>query len=143
MTDSVPRRELPRLLAAATGLSARSAPGTTLAYGLGEVIAGLLPVAAAWLFKLLLDDLADHQGPASLTGPALALAGLGAVAAVLPLAARYLRGQLDRAVGLLALDRLYQAMNRMAGIARMEDPAFRDRLRMAQEACRPWPVSCG
>lgn len=136
MTDGVPRRELPRLLAAATGLSTRAAPGTTLAYGAGEVVAGLLPVAAAWLFKLLLDDITQHRGP---LGPALALAALGVVAAVLPLLSRYLRGQLDRAVGLLALDRLYQAMNRMAGIARMEDPAFRDRLRMAQEAGRSGP----
>ncbi|MEV4180319.1 hypothetical protein AB0J28_02590 [Streptosporangium canum] len=47
---------------------------------------------------------------------------------------RYLYSDLERATGLLGQDRLYTAVNALPGLARFEDPAFLDRLRLAGQA---------
>ncbi|MFE6099209.1 S26 family signal peptidase [Streptomyces laurentii] len=77
----------------------------------------------------------DHGSQArTLLGLGAALAGAELLTALTPHAARYLRSELDRAVGLLAQDRLFAAVQGFTGLGRFEDPRFLDRLRLAQQA---------
>jgi ATP-binding cassette subfamily B protein len=102
------------------------------------VLTGGVPVVLAWLTKLILDRLgAPGHRPAG-AGGVVALAVLVAVAggagALAPHGLRYLRAQVDRAVGLLAQDRLYAAVGRLQGLARLESPVYLDRLRLATQS---------
>jgi ATP-binding cassette, subfamily B, bacterial len=131
-----------RTLGAATALAVRSAPRTMLAYVALTVASGVDPVAIAWLGRLLFDRLADPatRHVDALVPVAVGLAGLGLVAAVVPALRNLLHGELNRAVTASAMDRLYAAMNRVTGIGRMEDPRFRDQVRMAEQAGRTGPT---
>lgn len=94
-----------------------------------------VPVAVAWLTKLVLDRLAGGPGALpDVLGPALALMALGLVAGVQPSVRRFAGNELDRRISLLAQDRLYTAVSRLSGLARFEDPVFIDRLRLATQA---------
>ncbi|MER5549014.1 ABC transporter ATP-binding protein [Streptomyces sp. NPDC002589] len=95
---------------------------------------GVLPVAGAWLTKQLLDKIVEGTSTheAFLLGSALGLVGMGL--ALLPHAATYLRGCLDRKVGLAAQTGLFTALERVVGLGPFENPAFLDRLRMAKSS---------
>jgi ATP-binding cassette subfamily B protein len=127
-------RQALRHLGVALGLALRAAPGGVGALAVAAVLAGLVPVAAAWLLKLLLDRLTEPDpvggGPAGL---AVALAALGAATAVQPRIAQYVEAALARAVKVRAYARLFDAVGtRLRGLAKLEDPLFHDRLRLAQ-----------
>lgn len=102
------------------------------AYLVLTLISGLVPVAAAWLTRLVVDDVVAGTDGARLLRHAGALAAAGAVAAVLPQAAHYLRAELDRRAGRLAQKRLLDTVNTFVGLRRFENPRFLDRLRMAE-----------
>jgi ATP-binding cassette subfamily B protein len=104
------------------------------------VLAGIAPVAVAWLTKSVLDGVAAGAS-GSFAGIVLALVVLGVGAAVLPNVERYLRAELDRSVGIVARDRLFGALERLRGLRRLEDPAFHDRLHLAADAGRASPPS--
>ncbi|ETK38159.1 ABC transporter ATP-binding protein, partial [Microbispora sp. ATCC PTA-5024] len=100
------------------------------------VLEGLLPPVSAWFTKRLIDALAG--GPAGNTGRvAVAAAGLAA-AGLLSGAHRgvasYLSGALARSARLVAADRLFRRINEHVGLARLESPAYLDRLRLATQA---------
>lgn len=122
----------------ALGVAWRAAPAVLAGYLVTTVLGGVVPVLVAWLTKLVLDRI----GPGA-TGELLALAGALAAAGVLLVvlgqAAKYLQLELGRRVGLRTRDRLYAATDRLGGLARLEDPAFQDRLRMAQQHSRNGP----
>ncbi len=111
----------------------RVAPLSTAGFLGLSVLAGLSPVGAAWLTKLVLDGL---------TGPrpgtvwlAVALAGTGVAGMLLPQLIRYTEAELGRRVRVTATDRLFGAVNeRLRGLSRLEEPAFHDRIRLAQQA---------
>ncbi|MEV8374239.1 ABC transporter ATP-binding protein [Kribbella sp. NPDC056861] len=116
-----------------------SASGLRLIGYLGiTVLTGLLPVASVWFLKRLLDHLVLGGGGVPWSG--IGLVAIGLVAALLPPAQRYLHNEVGRRTGRRALSDLYLATGRLAGLARMEDPEFRDRLRMAQQAGRSGPA---
>ncbi|MEV0615384.1 ABC transporter ATP-binding protein [Nonomuraea sp. NPDC050404] len=121
-------------LAAALAIFWQAAPYTLILLGACRVASGALPVVVAWLTKELLDQLASGVTAGGVLPVASGLAGATLVGTVLPRAAHYLRAESDRAVGLLSQDRLFAAVDRFAGLARFEDPAFLDRLRMAQQS---------
>lgn len=123
---------------AALSLVVRAAPGAAVGVILLSLVAAQVPVGAAWLMRAVFDRLStgDDRG---LVGLVVAVAVTGAVAGTVPAAAELLNARLTRAVGLRAVDRLYLAMNRFHGIGRMEDPAFRDELQLAQQAGRSGP----
>ncbi|MFJ6195512.1 ABC transporter ATP-binding protein [Micromonospora sp. NPDC092111] len=126
-------RGLARARAAAT-LTARAAPLRLTGYAVLTLLGGTLPVLAAWLTKLVLDGLV---GDAALTGLALLAGGLaltGLLAGVTPQLTDFLRAELNRSIGLRAHDRLFRAVAGFVGLRRFEDPAFLDRLRLAQQA---------
>ncbi|GAA4954840.1 ABC transporter ATP-binding protein [Actinoplanes utahensis] len=107
----------------------RVSPVRLLARIVLVVAAGLIPVALAWLTRTVLDRIGDPAAP--LLGPALTLAFAGVAAAMLPQVNGYVDAQIGRSVTLSAKDRLFGAIGRLAGLARFEDAAFHDRLRMA------------
>lgn len=115
-------------------LVARAAPGALTGLALVTLVSGYAPIAAAWLTKLLVDGLIDQVSAQRLIVLVIGLAGTGIVAAVLPHLTKYLRAELDRKVGALALDRLFGAVDRLDGLERFEDPAYLDRLRLAQQS---------
>jgi ATP-binding cassette, subfamily B, bacterial len=130
-----------RHLLAAIRLTTRAAPGTVLAYTAVALVGAVVPVISAWLMKSILDQLGSRSGSWSALLPsALGLAGAGVVTGTLPHASRYLQASLNRSVALLSIDRLYRSVNRQVGIGRLEEPGFRDRLRMAQQAARTGPA---
>lgn len=138
MTDLGARRVL-SLLVSAFRLTRTAAPAGTPLYAVLCLLGGVVPLAAAWCTKVLLDGLAAGGGWAALVPWAVALAATGLVSGLLPVASEYLKQRLDRAVAVVTMDRLYRAMGRLTGLARMEDPRFRDRLQLAQQTGRSGP----
>ena len=117
----------------AADLAVRAAPGRLAGYAVGTVLAAVLPVTAALLTRSVVDDLVDGTGSGwRLTVGALAVVGL--LAGFIPALLAYLRADLERAIALLAKDRLFRAVDRVVGVARFEDPAFLDRLSLADES---------
>lgn len=117
----------------AIGLAWRAGPRLLLIYVALAIVGGAVPVVVSWLTKVLLDQLASGGvTPDVLTWLAIGLGLVGLAIGTLPHATRYVSGELERAVALLADDRLYAAVNRFAGLGRFEDPVFLDRLRVAQ-----------
>jgi ATP-binding cassette subfamily B protein len=135
-------RDLPRHLAGAAALTWRAARWAVLLHLPLAVLAGLVPVGVAWLSRLIVGRLADDAAGAwpALLPAAVATAGLGLAGAALPNCQRYLHGRTTRAVAVVAMDRLYHGTARIVGLGRLEDPAFRDRLSLAQQAGRGWPA---
>lgn len=116
-------------------LTWRASRGGTCVLALLTLVSAVTPVAAAWLTKSLLDLLA-HGGGAQRGQVVLLAAGLAAAGlftGCLPQLLMYANKEFERAVGLLAQQQLYEATGRLVGLARFEDPAFVDRLRLAQQ----------
>ncbi|WP_239090680.1 ABC transporter ATP-binding protein [Asanoa iriomotensis] len=100
-----------------------------------SVVMAVAPVTAAWLTKVVLDRLVAGGGDrTALLGHTLGLCLAGLVSAVAPHVARYVRAEQGRRVGILARDELFTSVERFVGLAPFEDPAFVDRLRLAQRA---------
>ena len=132
-----------RAAGGAIGMAWRAQRGVFLLRLAITVVAGLAPVAAAWLMRSVLDDIAaDARSSgvhASLVGLVIALAVASGLSAVLPNISQYLSAEFGRAIERLASSNLFAAVTRLAGLRRLEDPAFQDRLRMAQQAGRSGP----
>jgi ATP-binding cassette subfamily B protein len=96
------------------------------------VLTGLAPVAAAWLLRAILDLLATgHPRDPLLVSVAL-LAAASALQTVLPSVGQYLSAQADRSSQRRTTTELFAAVSRLAGLRRLEDPRFHDRLNLAQ-----------
>lgn len=129
-----------RGMKAAYALAWQASPGMLLLQLVTAVIAGVAPVAAAWLTKVALDELA---APTPRTGALVWMAAgigvLGIVMAATSAISIYAQGRARRAIGLHSQDRLFNAVSRMGGLARLEDPRFHDRLRLAQQSAEHAP----
>jgi ATP-binding cassette subfamily B protein len=141
-----PARVTARILAgrARRGLGMVWTASPLLALGLiaAAVAGGVVPTAAAWLQRDILDGLTSHQaaGRGLLTWAA-ALAAAGVVSAVLPYADVYLNAQLRRVLGLHVQDRLCQAINSFPGLRRFETPEFMDQLQIARDTTQTGPLA--
>jgi len=95
------------------------------------------------LTKLVVDRLAGPTaGPvAPIVGLAVGLAVAGVLAATLPHLLRHVEAEWQRAVAVRAQVDLYEAVNRLPGLGRLEDPAFRDHLNLADDAGRSSPIA--
>ncbi|MFI9030065.1 ABC transporter ATP-binding protein [Streptomyces sp. NPDC053560] len=130
----------PAALWTACRLACAAAPGTFSLYVIMTLVGGVLPVAAAWLTKLILDGLSGRTPAFDPMWSAVGFGLAGVLLAVGPQGAEYLRTELDRSVGLRAQDQLFRAVERFVGLARFEDPAFLDRLRLAEQAGGTMPL---
>ncbi|TDD03353.1 ABC transporter ATP-binding protein [Nonomuraea diastatica] len=136
----LPPRTIVRHLRSASLLAWRAGRLGALAQVLLTVVAGVLPVAAAWLTKLVLDGLTGPDSGTDVLVLAVLLAGVGVLTVVVSQAKQYAQAQLGRSVALSASGRLFAALNRLVGLARFEDPRFRDRLELAQQSGRAAPI---
>jgi ATP-binding cassette, subfamily B, bacterial len=122
-------------------LAWRATPAGLVVYVLATVSAAMAPVATAWLMKLVLDRLTT--GGSSIRDLVVLAAGIvlaGLAVVVLAELQRYLAAEIGRRVTVLTRDLLYTATERMTGLAKLEDPLFRDRLRMAEQHSQSGPV---
>ncbi|MEU9510865.1 ABC transporter ATP-binding protein [Micromonospora sp. NPDC048170] len=127
-------RNITRPAIAAGVLAIKAKPGHLVSYLLATLVTGAMPVAAAWLTKLVLDRLSVGTAVGPLIGPAVGLAAVGLAAGAIPQITQYLRAELQREVGLRAQDQLFAAVGGFVGLGRFENPHFLDRLRLAQQA---------
>ena len=113
---------------------------TVSLYGL-TVLAGLLPPGAAWAFKVLLDTVTAPGGSGATRVVSLAvIAALMALAVPLVNAVTsYVVLAIHSAVTVMAADSLFRAVNRQAGLRRLEQPVFLDRMRLAEQAAATAP----
>ncbi|WP_214409280.1 ABC transporter ATP-binding protein [Sphaerisporangium fuscum] len=125
-------RELRAAGAQAGSLIWRSAPAYVTWLVLLTLASAAAPVATAWLTKLVIDRLTDPHG--EVAGLAAGLIVMGLATAALPVTHQYVRAEIGRAARLAGTDRLFAASERQVGLRNFEDPAFQDRLRLAQEA---------
>jgi ATP-binding cassette subfamily B protein len=102
-------------------------------------VAGLVPVAAAWLLRTILDTLASPHPRAGLVPLIVALAVTGGLSGVLPNVSQYLSARSGRAFQRHATIELFTAVARMAGLRRLEDPGFQNQVSIAQQAGRSGP----
>jgi ATP-binding cassette subfamily B protein len=132
------RRSAWRDVREALAISLQAAPGVLCLHILTSVATGIVPVAVAWLTKLVMNRIVAGQ---PVFGLAILLASAGVLATVVTLGGKHLSEELGRRVSLLTKDRLYTATGRMTGLTRLEDPAFQDRLRMAEQHSQSGPVT--
>ncbi|MBE3008901.1 ABC transporter ATP-binding protein [Microbispora sp. NEAU-D428] len=112
----------------------RASRGLTTAFAVLSTLMAALPVTIAWCTKLVLDEIAGGQprtGVAAALGAALA--GCGVLTALGPQIVQYVKDESGRRIGLVAQDGLFRATERFVGLARFENPAFLDRIRMARQ----------
>jgi ATP-binding cassette subfamily B protein len=128
-----------RGLRAAVVMPWRAHPGAFAGQLLIMVATGLAPVAIAWLLRAVLDDLTGAGRHGELLSLVVALAVASAVLEVLPSFGQYLAAQSGRAIERLATTELFGSVGRLAGLRRLEDPAFLDRLNMAQRVSTSAP----
>ncbi|GAA1572396.1 ABC transporter ATP-binding protein [Dactylosporangium maewongense] len=119
---------------AALLLAWRARPALLCGYVAARLLSGALPALAAWLTKVGIDRVVAGGAAAAVLPVAAALAAAGLLAALGPPVLRYVQAELGRAVAVIAKDRLYAAVGRFTLLQTLEDPAFRDRLRMAEQA---------
>ncbi|WP_433189738.1 ABC transporter ATP-binding protein [Actinoallomurus sp. CA-150999] len=129
-----------RGMKAAYALAWQACPGMLFLQLVMAVIGGTAPVATAWLTKVALDELtAAHPRTGALVWMAAGIGALGIAMASSSAVTTYAQGRARRAIGLLSQDRLFDAVNRMNGLARLEEPRFHDRLRLAQQSAEHAP----
>lgn len=128
-----------RTLRAAVAMPCRAHPRVFAAQLLIMVATGLAPVATALLLRAILDSLTADSRHATLPLLVVALAAAGGVQQVLPAVAQYMSAQSGRAIERLAKSELYAAIGRLAGLRRLEEPAFLDRLNLAQRVAIDGP----
>jgi ATP-binding cassette subfamily B protein len=129
-----------RNAAAALVLPFRAAPvvaAVTLAL---TVLSGAAPASGAWLTMLLVDELTSGTASA---GRAAFLAVASALVGGLAIALLYLCGYLGEVVrqrvALTVESRLFRRVAMLPGLRHIEDPAFHDRLRLAEQAAQEAP----
>jgi ATP-binding cassette subfamily B protein len=98
---------------------------------IATVASAAAPVATAWLTKSVIDRLTTPHAAVGSLAIALVFTGIGA--AVLPVYILFGRAQIGRAASMTATERLFAATERQVGLRKFEDPAFLDRMRLAQE----------
>lgn len=139
MIEKLSPRQVGDHLRAAVRLALSADPVGALGFASVALLTGLLPVVAAWLTKLVLDRLAGSGSWSAVLPTVLGLFAAAVLMGVSPSVGQYLSERLNRRVAVVAMDRLYRAVGRSSGLSRIEDPTFRDRLMLAQQAGRGGP----
>lgn len=114
-------------------LSYAAGKGTLVVSLAVSLVLGLIPATAVFLTKMIIDGVAEGRGLTVLVLLVAALAATGVVLLSLPNVVAYLQAQLARRVDVALQDQLYEAINGLDGLARLESPSFRDRLQTAQQ----------
>lgn len=134
----MPRHLTARALRAAVAMPWRASRPLFLVQLLEMVATGLAPVVAAMLLRAVLDSLSGREY-GNLPLLVVALAAVSGAQGVLPAVGQYLSAQSGRAIERTAKSQLFGAVGRLAGLRRLEDPAYLDRLNLAQRAAMDGP----
>ncbi|GIF46277.1 ATP-binding cassette subfamily B protein [Asanoa ferruginea] len=130
-----------RLAVKALGLGWRAARAETLILLVLTCAAAALPGAAAWLGKLLLDELA--LGSAATMSRVTTLVVLAGVIAAMTAAIGHVSGLVElrqrHATSIRVTDQLYRRVNAISGLRHFEDPSFLDQLRLAEQGAQGAP----
>lgn len=100
---------------------------------------GLLPLATAWVLKLLLDGLTQRLAlndtvlDSFLIGLLVFQAVIMLATTLLPHVSRYLSAELNRRLTVLIQSTVYTKINGFEGIAYFENPQVYDKIRLAQQ----------
>ncbi|MEO7733895.1 MAG: ABC transporter ATP-binding protein, partial [Kofleriaceae bacterium] len=126
-------RKHARAIGAAVALQWRVAPAA--AAGLALLSAGTAGsgALAAWLTKRLLDAIAAHHAHEAVWLAALA-GGVSGMALCLSHVAQILSATIRRRVALHVERALFHKVSELDGLRHFEDPAFHDRLRLAEQS---------
>lgn len=142
-----PGRASPLALAARAwrviGMLWAASPRMTIALILLTVSGGVIPASVAWLNRAVLDGVVNRGGgrlAGSVIGSALALGAVGVISAALPYARTYVDQELRRGFRLVVQGRLFAAINAFTGLRRFENPAFLDRIQVAQQVSTTAPT---
>ena len=129
-------RGLARALTMMIGMAWRAHRGAFCGLLGLAALAGLAPIASAWLLRAILDDLAagHGHGQGQVLTMAVVLGAAAGATAVLPGVSQYLSAQSGRSIQRDATERLFTAVTRLSGLRTLEDPAFQDKIRFAQQA---------
>jgi ATP-binding cassette subfamily B protein len=119
----------------------RSSAGWTWVASLAlSCLSGLFVPVAAWLSRALIESLiAAHRDPRHAVLLAAGVGASGVLSALAGSLSSLLSAQSQRSIMVEAADRLFRAVNRMPGIACFEDPAYQDKLRLAEQASQETP----
>ena len=133
-----------RALGAALRMAWASAAGACAGLLGTTAISGVAPVAAAWLTKDLVDQLAAGRGDALAQGAVIATGGGLIVVLVAgrlgPVVDGWLGAELERRMRLTIQGDLSSKINGFRGLAVFEDPQFHTEIQMAQEGGRVAPA---
>lgn len=138
-----PAEPVLRTVGAAFRLAWRAAPVALAGAVAAAVLSAVVPALTAWLTRATIDGIVRGLPTGELLGLVGGLAATGVVVGVLPHATRFVQAEIGRRSAVLALDELYRAVERQAGLRRFEDPPFLDRLRMAGTGGRSPGELCG
>ncbi|MBK7859997.1 MAG: ABC transporter ATP-binding protein/permease [Archangiaceae bacterium] len=130
-----------RALREALALPWRTARGwSSVALGL-ELLAGLLPAAAAYCVKLLVDALsAPAVSPETVSAAVIASVACTALLSLTSLAASHVGSRLRSATGLAVDAELFRAVEaRFERLDELETPAWQNKVRLAESAAQQVP----
>ena len=116
---------------AALLLAWQASPWRVLVRGVVAVVTALVPVLAIWFTKAVLDAVASGR---PVLVAVIGLMACGVVMGASTPVTSYLAAELDRNVTLRARARLFEAVGSLNGLARLEDPAFHNQLRLAESS---------
>jgi len=129
-----------RNAAAALALPFRATPVAATVTLVLTVFAGAAPAGGAWLTMLLVDELTSGQAtPGRAAFLAVASALLGGLAIALLYLGGHLGEVIHQRVTLTVESRLFRRVASLSGLRQIEDPAFHDRLRLAEQAAQEAP----
>jgi ATP-binding cassette, subfamily B, bacterial len=110
---------------------------------------GSIPTITAWLQREVLNDLVSRGPGAGPSGSAGRLAvhvavghvvllagilgGAGVISAVSQYGQNFVQSEMNRGLGLLIRDRIFQAINSFPGMSRFESPVFADKMQVVQQ----------
>jgi ATP-binding cassette, subfamily B, bacterial len=106
-----------------------------------SILGGFAPVIGASLTRKLVNELAATSRPATEHLAELAIA-IGLIGAFLPAssyARAYISAMCKHRVMVFSTTELFSRLSRFTGLARLEDPTFRDRLVLAEQAAQAGP----
>ncbi len=121
-------------LVAAFAMNWRTGRVRFAAQVVAALLSGLAPVAAAWLLREIVDGLVLRRPYDGLLPFVVLLCVVGGITAMMPSLGQYLAAQAGRAVLRHSTGELFTAVTQMTGLRSLENPAFQDRLRMAEQA---------
>ncbi len=129
-----------RNAAAALALPFRATPVAATVTLVLTVFAGAAPAGGAWLTMLLVDELTSGTAtPGRAAFLAVASALLGGLAIALLYLGGHLGEVIHQRVTLTVESRLFRRVATLSGLRQIEDPAFHDRLRLAEQAAQEAP----